>query len=57
MNQNKKIIDYTLVFTIRAEQLPVQVKLVIEEGFEPFGNVFKDEDDYFCQVMVKYEGD
>lgn len=50
-----KIIDSQIVLCQRAEQLPFHINALIQKGWQPYGNVFRDEDQYFCILMVEYK--
>lgn len=50
-----KIIQCYLAMERRAENLPFTINDLLEEGYQPHGNVFQDEDNYYCILMVKYE--
>lgn len=52
---NKKIIQMTVCRERAVDTLLDKIKFAIEEGFQPYGEVFKDEDKWFSLLMVKYE--
>ncbi len=51
----RKIINYRGVFSPRADVLGDLVRDEIKKGWEPFGNVYRDENNLFVQPMVKYD--
>lgn len=55
-NQMQKIIDYDFAWGICGSCLVAQVKLMMSEGWQPYGQAFQTPSNgQFYQTMVKYE--
>lgn len=52
---NKKIIESTIVMARISEDLPKNINQHLHDGWDLYGNVFVDEDEWFCVLMVKYD--
>lgn len=51
-----KIVEYTVAASATVESIIKLVNIKIQEGWQPFGQLSDfDHDQYFYQVLVKYE--
>lgn len=51
----KEIEDITSASSRQIDELVKKMRVLLLEGWNPYGNIFKDEDGWFCMLMVKYE--
>lgn len=51
----KRAVDYDVLIEVTIPRLIHTVRAAIECGWEPIGPMQIEDDDWFCQTMVKYE--
>ena len=52
----KKIDEYELISELFLENIPIRIKELMKEGWQPYKNIKKVGDQY-VQAMVKYKSD
>lgn len=52
---DKKIVEYNVIWSDSVEELTIEVKELIDEGWQPFGALLLVDKNLLWQAMVKYE--
>lgn len=50
----KQIVDYTIAWQDTRADLARQAREMITLGWQPTGDVFRDDDNHYCLQFVKY---
>lgn len=51
----RRIMEMMNISSKRVENTIIAINEEIEKGWQPYGDFFKDEDGWYCLIMVKYE--